>query len=114
VTPPQAFELREHLAGQAQAMQDAVAQEKAAGGQRLHASEEQNMELRGEFRQHLVAAEGSITQKADELKRLALKVTEQEKAIREAQHNLDAHESTGPSFVKTADNIRDTHISTEQ
>lgn len=87
-------------------MQDAVAQEKAAGGQRLLASEEQIMQLRADLAQHLVvsaASEESIVAQVGDLKRLEQQVAAQQKVIREGQHELDAHESTNTLLREQAE-----------
>merc|ERR1711966_546540 len=77
-------------------MQDVVAQERAAGGHKLQASEEIILELRAELAQYLVAgaeAQNSITAQAAELRRYEAEVASQQKCIRDGQHELDAHES---------------------
>jgi len=62
--------------------------------------------LRAEFAQQLISVtegEEGINRQRDDMRRLEQKVAEQEKALREAQHELDAHESMSTLYKEQAE-----------
>jgi len=108
-----ASELRDHLAGQARTIENAVARELGPAALRLQASEQQILDLRAELAKCIAAAveskESAAAQAmkaAKEVVRLEQQVSAQQKAIRHGQHELDALESTSTLAREQAEQDR--------